>query len=83
MSEAMAQRVEPQDDKWWLISETTLRRVRDVLERQVELIDGHCAETGCLCDLAKGPICSQPLTDLLHDVDSGAHTTREIPDDFK
>lgn len=69
-------------ERFWLISGELMRKVRAALLADVEAQESRCGETGCMCDL-HGFSCSQRQHDLLHDFDSGCHTTDEVPSDWR
>jgi len=67
---------------WWLIHKDTAEVVRGALAAAIVHIDGDCARKGCECH--KGTVrCSAHYANALHELDSGLHTTDEVPADWK
>lgn len=68
--------------KWWLISSEDIQEIREVLEIQIKEVDDQCASTGCMCDLQGQCLCSRPLRDALHHLDTGCHVIDAVASDF-
>lgn len=62
--------------KWWLISDDTIKKIRCDLEIAI-------AEHEPVALTRPKFMGEFPLSDALHELDSGLHITNEVPADFK
>lgn len=57
-------------EKKYIINEDMVKAISKALQGYIEHIDEDCSRSGCMCDL-RGEVCSQNISDVLHDFDSG------------
>lgn len=71
---------------WMLIDASVAARVRLALIDDQNRQEDHCGSSGCMCDLYYSDKphlqCGRWMAALIHEFDTGMHTTDAIPADF-
>jgi hypothetical protein len=68
--------------KKFVIDEDIVKEVSKALQAFIEHIDSDCAASGCMCDL-RGEVCSQHMSKVLHDFESGMCLLEPIQKEIK